>query len=521
MQMVARGVVSFGGVIARTYGPVAGRILVSRGRGVPEVLDDSGVLARRIVGLDERREHAGAMAVREMCLAMRERYGDGAACAAVLATALVKSATRRAAAGGNPMAIRDGIERGVAAACAALDSAAQPVGGADDLARLATGVVHDRELAAMLGELYDILGPDAGLIIEETTVPGVDRFYVDGARWRARPAYSEAFADGATELTLRNPLVVVADATLSHPADVVAMLDAAATERRPLLLIARGVEADARVCLQRNRHRVVVTAMCLASGASALDSDLEDVALMTGATLLADARGTSPRSFRPLHAGSATQVLAHKRRLVVHGWPADRQDVERRADEVRASLSGATRGSDRWRKLRLRLARLCGAMGGIVVGGHTETERKHQIEHVRKAQRVLEQALSVGVVAGGGVALLECARGVDEARGRCTTVDEAWGVDAVLEALPAPFMQIVANSAVRHDRPHPDVALHRVRELGSGWGFDARDGSYVQMAKACVLDCAGVLQGALQAAGSLAGTVVTTAGVVRARSDAA
>lgn len=514
---LAAGVETLAGVLARTYGPVAGPVLVASGGSRPEVVDDSGVLARRITGLDDRRRQAGVMALRSACLVMRRRYGDGSAMTAVLARAMVAPLARLVVAGASPVELRRGVSRGVDAACAALDAAAVPVDDADELRRLAIGACHDESVGTVLAELFSVLGPRAALIVEEREVPGVDRRYVDGARWRARPAFDEALAPGSTELAAADPVIMVADDVLSDAADIVPALEHALAVRRPLVLVARGVEGEVKRTLQRNRARLAVVPVRLAALDREVADDLADLAVLTGATLLAAAVGRPPRSVRAADFGSARHVVGARRHLTVSGGAGAAAEVAEAATALEARAHTVERGSEQWRALRMRIARLGGAQGVIVIGGYTETERQRRAETVGQAQRVLELAVVSGAVAGGGAALLGCVDAVRSVRADCASPEEGWGVDVVAGALDAPMRQLVTNFRTHHDAPHPGTVVARATELGVGWGFDTNQGGYVPMAKTGILDAAGVVAAALRAAGSLAGSLVTTAAVVRGR----
>jgi chaperonin GroEL len=500
---LSAGVRALACLLGRTLGPATGPVLYRT-----ESLTDSAVLARRVTALagphGQASVQAGVQALRSLCLAMHQRYGDGAATAAVLTAALVERLARLVPGGADPVVLRRGVERGVAAATRALADAAVEVADEEELTGLATAAAHDPVVGAVLGELFDVLGPAAGLVVEVRDVPGVDREYVDGARWRARPAYREVLPDGATELTLADPLVLVADAVLSTVEDVLPALETAARARKPLVLVCRGLDAAARTLVARNRNRATVVPVCLVPGARA---DLADLALLTGATVLADALGRGPRSADPTVCGTARRAVLGRDRLTVTGGAGG--PVESRLAELAALSATVDRGSAGWRALRLRAARLSGAQGVVVVGGYTERDRAVLTERVAKAQRVLELALTEGVLPGGGVAYLDCVPAVRAVH--CDSDAERWGVDAVAEALAAPFRQLMRNHR------HPDTALTRLTELGPGWGIDLRDGRFAPMAKAGVLDSAGTLRAALVAAGSLAATVATTASIVRVR----
>ena len=511
---IRRGFDTLASLLALTLGPTQGRVLIDGARGAPEVLCDSGTIARRVIELPRRGEDVGAMLLRNMAWTMRERYGDGAATASVLAQALLRQASRLVAAGANPMLLRRGIERGVAAATQALTAQARPVTGQEQLARLATGVTGDSELGAVLGEMFDLLGPGAALLVEEFAAPYLDREYLDGGRWRARPAARALMPEGMAELVLEHPLVVVVDQEIRRLEQVQPILELAvqAPGRPPLLFVGRGIHEAALAALTLNHARGVLTigAAIVASGDPALSDDLSDIALLVGGQLIGELGGHPLRDVRPACFGRARRAGLSREYLTIVGGAADQPAIQQRIAELRSRCARLERTHPDWQRLRLRAARLAGGVGILKVGAYTPRERELKKELANKALRVLAAALEEGLVSGGGVAYLACREAVLAAQAACSDPDEAAGVGAVGMALEAPFDQIVRN----HGGVYPPLARAEIERRGPGYGFDAQTGRYVPMAEVGVLDSLSVARGALEAAASAAVMAITTEVVV-------
>ncbi|GAA5024431.1 TCP-1/cpn60 chaperonin family protein [Actinopolymorpha pittospori] len=501
-------------LLAVTLGPTRGVVLNDVGGGSAESLVESATIARRITALPGRRRNAGAALLREMVRQVGRRYGDGGATAAVLATAILRHGRRSVAAGASPVRVREGIRLGVSCAGGALKDQATPVVGEADLAGLATAVTGDPDLGAAVGELLDVLGVDGDVVVEEHYLPGLAHDYVDGARWRGRPAQRSLLPGANTELTLLEPAVVVADLELTQADQVRPFLEAvrAMPDRPPLLLVAREVSGGAQtMCELNDRRGVVVTApVAITTSRTHVGDDFADLALLTGATVVAPESGCPPERFRPEYLGRARRALVQAGYLTVSGGSGDRGEVcalaarlRTRAWELDVSRDAATEAvRDR---LWSRQARLLGRVAALRVGAPTDTEREARRGLARKAVSLVRTALRDGVVAGGGVAYLDCVDAVRAGRERCPDPDRALGMAAVEAGLAAPFLQLVANAG----RREPRAALEQVRGLGSGHGIDVLADRSVRMREAGIWDVAGVVAGALEAAGETAGLLVS------------
>jgi chaperonin GroEL len=511
-----RGVDKLAGLLAATLGPTRGLVLHDRGNRAPELLTDSGTIARRMIELPARGDDVGAMTLRNAVWAARERYGDGAATTAVLVRAMVHEAARRVAAGYDPMLMRRGMERATAAAAAALVAQAQPARGTPLLTRLATGISGDAELGALIGEMFDVLGPNAALTIEPYAAPYLEREYLDGGRWEARIASHQLLPAGGGELALANPRVAVVDQELTSLAQVRPLLELVAGEgREPLLLVARKVAGEALGALVLNHTKGALTVAAVElTNLGFVTEELADLALLAGAGLLADAADRPLARVGAADLGRARGATLGRGRLTIVGGSGSPEAIRARIAQVRHQLSKVGRSDAEWERLRMRAACLAGGVGVLKVGAYTQAERELRYERARKAVRGLELALAEGVVPGGGVAYLGLAEAALGAREACASDDEAEGVAVVAAALAAPFRQIVHN----YGELSPAVALDQVRRLGPGYGFDAQRGEYVCMAEAGVLDSLAVTRGALEVAASAAAMIITTEVLVLASS---
>ncbi|MBZ0296248.1 MAG: hypothetical protein K8L99_27055 [Anaerolineae bacterium] len=510
LQKLARGIDQITHLMAATLGPNQGFILNQTGPGKPEQLTDSGVIARRLTELPVPAEDVGAMLVRGMAQQMHDRYQDGAATACVLAGSMVREATKMVVAGNNPMLLRRGMALAVEAANGALAHQCQMPQGQKMLKQIAMATIGDEELSDVLGEMFDVLGKYGAYMVEEYAAPHIDRDYIDGGRWRARPGSRQLMPANGVEQSLNNILVMVTDDQLDTFNKVRPALELAmrAPNKPPLLIITRGISGDALQALNLNvlQGKLNVAVAVSTVPTPRILEELEDMALLTGATVLSQATGRGPEHVRPNDLGRARQMRLDSDSLTLVGGAGDKTQMQRRAVELQNRLRRLDKPDEEWERLRLRVARLTGGLCILKVGAFTFKDRERLKELAKKAVRVLELALEEGVVPGGGAAYIDCIPAVLAARDQCATPDEAYGVQVVARALETPLRQIVAN----HGEIHPPLAVSEVQARGAGYGFDAMTGTYRPMIEAGILDSRAVVQGALEAAYSAAAMAITT-----------
>jgi len=499
---IASGFSQLAALTAATLGPNRGVIWNAIGDGKPEALTDSGVIARRVTCLAGDAENTGAMIIRQAIMSMHERYLDGAAITATLAHALLQQAHRLIAAGINPMTLRRGIEQGLQAACASLMAQARPADTPHKLAHVALTATGDQALADILAEMFDLLGRTGAYVIDEYAAPLLDREYVEGGRWSARPA-SREFMPSAADLVLEQPLIFVSVDKIDRFDQIQPALEIAlhAPGKPPLLIIASAVSGEALQALTLNHLRGTITASAalLLSSGDALSADLEDVAVITGAQLAAADRGSAPQHTRPTWMGRAQRAILKRDSLTLIGGNRDHAAAQRRVQALRTQARALIAADAAWEQLRLRIARLSGGMGILKIGALTFQERDERKARAKKAVRVLETALEGGVVPGGGVAYLNTIPSVIALKSPGDPESSA-GLAVLLCALQAPFLQLVGQQG----GVSPQAALHELARRGGDVVFDARTGEYLSCWDTGIIDSVPILCAALQTAVSAA-----------------
>lgn len=515
LALLSQGIEILAMPLALTLGPGKGFVINERNRRECEILSDSSTIARRVVRVPGRAHNLGAMLLRKMALELHDRFGDGAATAAVMTQAMVRKATRLIAAGANPVMMTRGIRLAADAANAALADQARPIVGLDELVALATSVTGDPEMSETLGQMFEVMGEHATIITQDIPRQCLDHEYIRGGKWDGYIPARMLIPEGEVALVLHNPLIVLADEDLTTVEQVQPILELALAEpgKPPLLILARSISSVALTMLTANHIRGVLTIgmLVLSSGISLIHDDLEDIAALTGGKVLSTITGSLARDMQPHSFGRARRVMLSENGVTITDGAGTQRAVQQRIAEVRAQLKNVSCSADgEWNFLRVRLARLTGGIGVLKLGASTEQELEIKKELVGKTLRVLEAAHDRGLVPGGGTAFLACLPALHKARESCRHEDEVYGVDIVGAALQAPFLQIVRN----HGSIHPLLALETVQRLGSGYGFDALRGDYTLMEDRHILDCLTVTEGVLETATSLATMLITTDTIV-------
>jgi chaperonin GroEL len=500
--------------LAATLGPVGRAVVVDSfvdGTHPPEILDDAATIARRVIELPDRYVNAGAMLMRHLAWHVRETHvGDGSATAAVLAREMIRGGVRMIAAGANPAVLRRGMERGVRAALDELTAMAQPLDSEPAVVGLARAVTGDPELSDLLAEIFDVVGVDGTIVVQNYLVPLMDREYVEGIQWDSGLASTEFVTDARRQETvMKNPVIAMADMNVTGAQQVLPVLEQAIQAgAESLVIIAEKFEGDAIGALWLNRNKLASAPIRAPKPTLQRAGILKDLAILTGGTVIDEKAGRQLESIRSEDFGRARRVVATRHDFTIVGAKGRHREIRRRMAELKDELAEEA-PSSRLDTLRRRLANLSGGVAILRIGAISDHDRKLKREKVEDAIRAVRVALQEGTVAGGGAAYLACVPALEALEAATDHTEEAMGVRVVAEALAAPMKQIATNAGY----PGSTMAA-KARAEGPGHGFDALSGEVVDMREADIVDPAKVQCVALDAAASMAAMVLTTDAVV-------
>lgn len=497
-------------VVGLTLGPSGRNVLFSRMFGLPVVCSD-GVTIAKEVELPDAYENMGAQLVKEAASKTNDVVGDGTTTSVVLAQSIVRAGFMNVAAGANGMALKAGIEKAVAAIVEELKKMAIPVENRDQIERVAALSAHEEAIAVLLADAMDKVGREGVITVEESKTLDDELEVVEGVRLD-RGYLSPHFVTDTDrmEAALDEPLFLIADQKISSPNEIVPIMETIIQAgRRPLVIIAEDVDGEALATLVVNKMRgtldcVAIKAPGFGDRRKAL---LEDMAILTGATVISSDIGLRLDSVEMSHLGSARRIIAQKDESTIVDGRGSEQAVKDRVEQLKVQIEETTSDYDR-EKLEERMASLVGGVAVIKVGGATEPEVNERKSRTEDALAATKAAVEEGIVPGGGVAMIR-AEHVLDALEASLDADEALGARLVRQALAAPLMLISENAG------HPgQVVLEHVRAGEGDWGFDAELGEYCHMMERGIVDPVKVTRSALENAGSIAGMMLTTQAVI-------
>jgi chaperonin GroEL len=468
-----------------------------------EILDDAATILRRIIEIPNVYVNMGAMLLRHAVWKTFEAAGDGGATTAVLFQALVRALSPYVAAGGDPMALRTHLERGLAAATAALREQARPLQGPEEIARAAETLCHDAELARMLGEIFDIVGTDGYIQVENGYAPGLERQYVEGIHWNE--GYLSAYFitdEDKQEVRLELPMILISNLRITTAEELIPLLDRLVEIRCPsFMLIADEVSGSALGLLLANHKQGKLRSLAVRAPASEPHRSriLQDLAVLTGGRVVSAESGQRATSIALEDLGRARHAWANAANFGLYGGDANPAALRLRIAEVKAELA-ATRDADDQQQVRQRLGKLMGGVAILYVGGATSGEAQTRKALAERTITALRSALSQGVAPGGGAAYVACQRALQQ---EMPNSDEARvAYQALAAALEEPLAVIAANAGFE-----PSTAVAQVKAAPAWHGFDARSGTLVDLWASGIADPVPVLQTALEVA--VSGAVMT------------
>ena len=504
-----RGVDELGRVVGLTLGPSGRNVLLSRMFGLPVVCSD-GVTIAKEVELANPYENMGAQLVKEAASKTNDVVGDGTTTSVVLARSMVRQGFMNVAAGASGMGLKSGIEQAVAAVVEVLRGMAIPVSDRDQIARVAALSAHEEAIAELLADAMDKVGRDGVITIEESKSLSDELELVEGVRVD-RGYLSPHFVTNADrmETVLDQPQFLLTDQDLADFGAYPIMEKVINSGNRPLVVIAEDVEGEALATMVVNKMRGTMS--CVAIKAPGFGERrkalLQDVAILTGATVISADAGLRLDTGEVTHLGSARRLVATKDESTIIEGRGSSEEVAERAAQLRVQIEETSSDYDR-EKLQERMAALVGGVAVVKVGGATEPEVNERKSRTEDALAATRAAVDEGIVPGGGVAIIRAEQTLKDLEEQVSG-DEAVGVRIVREALSAPLTLIADNAG------HPgEVVLDRVRNSEGDWGFDAEAGEFCNLVQQGIIDPVKVTRSALENAGSIASMMLTTQAVI-------
>ena len=508
-RALKRGVDKMADAVKVTLGPRGRYALLDKKYGSPTITND-GVTIARDIELEDPYENMGAQLLEEVAAKTNDIAGDGTTTSIVLAQAIITEGLRNVTAGANPMALKRGIERGVAAVVEEIKRLSKPVDSKDDIAHIAAISARDTEIGEMIAEVMEKVGKDGVVTVEESQGLKLDKEYVEGMQLDRGyvSAYMVTSNDaGRMEATIEAPLILVTDKKISAVADILPTLEKVVGAGKPLLIVAEDVDGEALATLVVNKLKGTISVLAIKAPGfgDRRKAMLEDIATLTGARVISEEVGRKLDSVQLEDLGEARRVTATKDTTTIVEGKGDANAIEARKSQIKLQIEDTTSDFDR-EKLQERLAKLSGGVAILKVGAATEVElkeKKHRIEDALSAARA---GVEEGMVAGGGSVLLHAIPSLDkvEALG-----DEATGVNILRRALEEPLRQIAANGGMEGS-----VVVEAVRKMKPGNGWDAQKAEYTDMFVAGIIDPAKVTRSALENAASVAALLLTTETVI-------
>jgi len=503
-----RGMNVLADAVKVTLGPRGRNVVLEKKWGAPTITND-GVSIAKEIELDDPWEKIGADLVKEVAKKTDDVAGDGTTTATVLAQAMVREGLRNVAAGSNPMSLKRGIEKAVEAISDELLKMAKPVETKEQIAATASISAADTTIGEMIAEAMDKVGKEGVITVEESNTFGLELELTEGMRFDK--GYISAYFVTDTdrmETVMEDAYILIANSKITNIKDLVPVLEKVMQTGKPLVIIAEDVEGEALSTLVVNKIRgtfksVAVKAPGFGDRRKAM---LQDIAILTGATVISEEVGLKLDQTTVELLGTARKIVIAKEETTIVEGGGDAEQIKGRVNQIRSEIEKSDSDYDR-EKLQERLAKLAGGVAVIKAGAATEVELKERKHRIEDAVRNAKAAVEEGIVAGGGVALLQASK---VAFGKLKlTGDEATGAKIVEYAVESPLKQIAINAGLEGG-----VIVEKVRGLETGFGLNAATGEYVDMIKTGIIDPAKVTRSALQNAASIAALFLTTEAVI-------
>ncbi len=510
------GVNKLADTVKVTLGPKGRNVVLDKSYGGPLITNDGVTIAKEIE-LEDAFENMGAQIVKEVATKTNDVAGDGTTTATILAQAMINEGMKNLAAGANPIILRKGMKKATDAAVEAVLKMSKNVTGKEQIAKVAAISSGDDEVGAMIADAMDKVSKDGVITIEESKTMKTELDLVEGMQFDRGyiSAYMATDMD-KMEANLENPYILITEKKISNIQDILPVLEQIVQSGARLLIIAEDVEGEALTTLVINKLRgtFVVAAVKAPGYGDRRKAMLQDIAILTGGTVISDELGLDLKETTIEQLGRAKSIKIQKENTIIVDGEGDKNEIAARVAQIRKQIEETTSDFDK-EKLQERLAKLAGGVAVIRVGAATETEMKESKLRMEDALAATKAAVEEGVIAGGGSTLIHAEKAV-VALAAGLDGDEKTGANIILKALSAPLKCIAENAGLEGS-----VIVNKVRECAEGIGFNALTEEYVDMEKAGILDPTKVTRSALQNANSVASTFLTTeAAVASIKEDA-
>ena len=508
-KAMLEGVNILANAVRVTLGPRGRNVVIDKKFGSPLITKD-GVTVAKEIDLKNPLQNMGAQMVREVATKTNDVAGDGTTTATVLAQAIFREGFKNVAAGANPMALKRGIDRGVEVAVAEIEKMSKKVKGKDDLTAVGTVAANgDKLIGELLAEAMEQVGKDGVVTVEEARTIETSLDIVEGMQFD-RGYISAYFVTDPNKMdvTLEEPLILLHEKKISSLHELFPILQKVAETGRSFLIIAEDVEAEALSALVINKLRGVLKVAAVKAPAfgDRRKAMLEDIAVLTGATVISEEQGYKLENAGLEHLGSCERITVDKDNTTVVGGKGNADDIKARISQIKQQIESTTSDYDR-EKLQERLAKLAGGVAVLYIGAATEVEMKEKKDRVDDALHATRAAIEEGIVPGGGVALVRAINSLKDMTG--LNEDETIGIAIVRKALEAPIRIISENAGV-----DGSLVFHKVLDGKGAFGYNARTNEYEDLKKAGIIDPTKVTRVALENAASIAGLVLTTECVI-------
>ena len=503
---VKRGVDALANAVKVTLGPKGRNVIIGKAFGSPQVTKD-GVSVAKEIELEDSLENMGAQMVKEVASKTNDLAGDGTTTATILAQAIVKEGLKNVAAGANPLDLKKGIDKSVSAIVSNLQKQSVEVGNSSEKIKQVASISanNDENIGSLITEAFEKVGKEGVITVEEAK--GTDTYVdvVEGMQFDRGYLSPYFVTDSEKMLTdLETPYILLYDKKISSMKDLLPVLEPVAQTGKPLLVIAEDVDGEALATLVviKLRGSLKIAAVKAPGFGDRRKAMLEDIAILTGGTVISEERGFTLETTKIEMLGTAEKVTIDKDNSTVVNGSGDSKAISDRVNQIKAQIESSTSDYDK-EKLQERLAKLSGGVAVLYVGAPSEVEMKEKKDRVDDALHATRAAVEEGIVAGGGVALLNTKKTLDKLKS--DNADEGTGIQIVYKAIESPLRTIVENSG-----GEGSVVVSKVLEGDPNFGYNAKNGTFVDMLKEGIIDPKKVTRVALENAASVAGMILTT-----------